>query len=112
MHTVTETTDLVGPADLTRCMDGVNHKLEIDRCVIGTQTGQTRIGAALVDVCHHRIVARHAYFGLVGTIVAVQRELVVAVVAFLYVDNCPSRYSVGVRYRRICNGIGYRDALQ
>ena len=87
MYAVAETTNIVGLADLARRMDTVDHVLEIDGCVVGTQTGQTRVGAALVDVCHHRIVASNADLGFIGPVVAVQRKLVMALIALLYVNN-------------------------
>ena len=97
MREVTETADFVGFAYLARCMDSVDHGLEIDRCVVGAQIGQTRVGTTPVDVCHHRIVASHAYLGIVGAIIAVQRERIVSVIALFYVDNHPSRQLVRVR---------------
>ena len=112
MRTVAEAADIVGLANLTRRMDTMDHVFEIDCLVIGTQIRQTGAAAAPVDIRHHRIVAGDADRGLVGTVIAVQRELVVAVIAFLDIDNRSSRNRVGIRYRCVKHGIGHGDTLE
>jgi hypothetical protein len=68
-------------------MDAMDHVLEVNRLIVGAQFGNAGSTAAPPDIRHHRVVTGHADFRLVRPVIAVQRELVVAVVTFREIDH-------------------------
>ncbi len=57
-------------------------------------------------------MAGNANLRLVGTVVTVQRELVMAFVTLLNVNDRASRNSICVRDRRVEHGVGNGDAFE
>ena len=91
VRAVTEAADGIGYARRARGMDQMHHALEIDRCIVGAEIGET-LPAALSDVGRVRIVTGDANARIVGAVVAMQRKLVMAIVAFLDVDDLAARH--------------------
>ncbi len=119
VHAVAEAADLVGHARCAARMDPVDHALEVDGFIVRAEhvhAVRRRIGGlrhrhALARIRRVRVVAHRAHFRLVGAVVAVHRQDVVALVATLDRDGIAPRLSFGIRHRRVGDGVGYRDAL-
>ena len=89
----------------------MNHVLHVDRRVIETQVGLALSGTA-IHVSYVRCVAGDTDLDVIGAIVAVHRQLVVAVVAFLYGYRIASWHRFGIGDWCISDRIRHRDSLQ
>ncbi len=69
-------------------MDAVHHALEIDLDIVEAELIiAISARSAAVDVRRVRVVACRAYFGIAAAVIAVQRQVLVAVVAVVDVDD-------------------------
>ena len=96
-----------------RCMDTMNHSLEVNRLVVGTElldAGTSRINT-LGGVGHVGVVASDADVGLVGAVVAVQGQLVMAIIALVDINDAASWYRRSVCDWRVSYCTRYSDAI-